>query len=79
MKMKTLSINHMKFRLYDEGAVRYDTQQALPEQMQQQARDNIGVSNGGASLTSQIVDHVLVVSLIGNLAASIQDGVLVVG
>lgn len=43
-KMKTLTVGGTTFVIYDDGAVRYDTAQDLPEEKKAQARENIGAA-----------------------------------
>lgn len=43
MKMKTITINGQKFRITDDGAVRCDEPQQLPDDQQLQAQENIGL------------------------------------
>jgi hypothetical protein len=53
----------------------------LTEEEKAIARANIGaaaIGEGGGTLSAGIIDNVLVVTLPGNLMASIQEGVLIV-
>ena len=56
------------------------TPQKLTEEEKAMARRNIGAAKAGSSgsVSAEIVDNKLVVTLTGNLSASILDGVLVV-
>jgi hypothetical protein len=65
-------------RRFAEGVTH--TPQALTEEEKARARRNIGAAKAGStgSLSAKISDNKLVVTLSGNLSASILDGVLVV-
>ena len=82
MKMNTLRFNDKTFDINDDGALRYDEAQGLSDEEMAQARENAGAAamgeGGGGTLSAEVIDNVLVVTLTGGLKASIENGVLVV-